>query len=105
MIRTLTILTAALVLSVGLSASSMVWDATGNNQFGTLNLSTGTFSEMSNFGFTPAGLGEIGDALYTGAGANALLGEPNQRSAARDWQFVERCPITFSAPRRRAFTW
>ncbi len=64
MIRTLTVLTA-LVFSGGLFADTLVWDTTGSNQFGKLDLSTGNFSQVSNFGFTAAGLGEIGDTVYT----------------------------------------
>ncbi len=81
MIRTLTFL-SALAFSGGLFASSMVWDATGNNQFGTLNLSAGNFTEISNLGFTPAGLGEIGDALYTVPFQSTTLYSVNQTTGA-----------------------
>jgi PEP-CTERM motif len=64
MIRTLTVFTA-MFFSSGVFASPIVWDTTGNNLFGTIDLSTGNFTELSNFGFTASGLGEIGDALYT----------------------------------------
>jgi hypothetical protein len=86
MIRTLTVLAAALVVSIGLpaglSATPLVWEATGNNLFGTLNLSTGTFAELTNFGFTPTGLGEIGDALYTGEFGGSTLYSVNQTNGA-----------------------
>jgi PEP-CTERM motif len=82
MIRTFTILTAVLVFSAGLSASPIVWDATGNNLFGKLDLGTGTFTEISNLGFTPAGLGAIGESLYTADGGGSTLYSVNQNTGA-----------------------
>ncbi|MDQ2842772.1 MAG: lactonase family protein [Acidobacteriota bacterium] len=62
-----------LTLSGCAFADNMAWDAVGNNQFGKLDLSTGNFSPISNFGFTAAGLGQIGDVLYTAIeGGNTL---------------------------------
>jgi hypothetical protein len=80
--RIFRILTAGLILSLGLSATPLVWEATGNNLFGTLNLSNGTFTELSNFGFTPSGLGEVGDALYTSEFGGSTLFSINQTSGA-----------------------
>jgi len=56
-----------LALSIGAFADTVVWDAIGNgtNQFGSLDLNNGNFSHVSNLGFTPDGLGEIGQTLYT----------------------------------------
>jgi hypothetical protein len=72
MIRTLTVLTA-LIFSGGLFASPLVWDATGNNQLGKLDLSTGAFTLVTDLGFTPAGLGEVGNALFTADGGGSTL--------------------------------
>ena len=54
-----------LLFSSGACADTMVWDTAGNNQFGKLDLDNGSFSLLSDFGFTAAGLGEIGDTVYT----------------------------------------
>lgn len=82
MIRIPRILTAGLVLSLGLSATPLVWEATGNNLFGTLDLSTGAFNQVSNLGFTPSGLGEVGDALYTADFQGSTLYSVNQTTGA-----------------------
>lgn len=82
MIRIFAILTAGLVLSIGLSATPLVWEATGNNQLGTLNLSNGAYTDVTNLGFTPAGLGEVGDALYTSDFGGSTLYSVNQSNGA-----------------------
>jgi len=46
-------------------AATMAWDVTQTHKFGTLNLTTGQFSQVSNFGFTPGGIGEVSGSLYT----------------------------------------
>ncbi len=56
---------AALALSTCAFADTMTWVATGANQFGTLDLNTGSYSTISDLGFIPAGLGEIGSTVYT----------------------------------------
>jgi hypothetical protein len=78
MIRTLTVLTAALAFSTGLMADTIVWDTTASDQFGKLDLQTGVFTPTQNFGFFAAGLGEIGDALYTADGGGTTLYSVNQ---------------------------
>jgi hypothetical protein len=82
MIRTFKILATGLILAFGLSATPLVWEATGNNQFGTLDLSTGAFTQLSNLGFTPSGLGEVGDALYTSEFGGSTLYSVNQTTGA-----------------------
>jgi hypothetical protein len=55
-------------------ATPIAWDVTQTHLFGKLNLGTGQFSQISNFGFTPAGIGEIGNSLFTtDAGGKTLF--------------------------------
>lgn len=81
MIRIITILTAGLILSLGLSATPLVWDATADNMLGKLDLSTGVFTQTASLGFTPAGLGEVGDALFTADGGGSTLYFVDQNTA------------------------
>ncbi len=63
--RKLLILGMAFALSGCAFADTLVWDANGIDQFGTLNVRTGEFTQVSDLGFIPAGLGEIGQNVYT----------------------------------------
>ena len=59
------LISAALLFTSVAAADTMAWDVTGQNTFGKLNLNTGTFTQVANFGFTSAGLGEANGYLYT----------------------------------------
>lgn len=77
-------LTLALACSFSpcMLADTMAWDVTQSNQFGTLNLSTGEYSQISDLGFTPSGLGQLGNTLYTAVGGGTALYSINQNSGA-----------------------
>ncbi len=81
--RSITVL-SFLALSVSAFADTVAWDAIGNgtNQFGSLDLNNGNFSLVSNLGFTPDGLGEIGQTLYTAASGGTGLYTVNTKSGA-----------------------
>ncbi len=66
LLRTLTFL-GTFALSSCLYADSFAWETTGQNMnnFGKVDLSTGSFSTVGSFGFQAAGLGEIGSTVYT----------------------------------------
>jgi len=51
----------------------LVWDVTGQNLFGKLNLSTGEFTQVSNVGFIAAGLAGLGNHVYTAASGGVGL--------------------------------
>jgi PEP-CTERM motif len=75
---------AALACSSGVFADTVAWDATGNNLFGSLDLTTGAFNEVSNLGFTPAGLGQIGSTIYTAnSGGMSLYSIDTQTGAVK----------------------
>ena len=57
--------TAFLALSSCAFADAVAWVTDGSANFGKLDLNTGSYSQTSNFGFVGAGLGEIGNTLYT----------------------------------------
>ncbi len=59
------LIVATLAFSSSVFADTVAWEATGDNLFGSLDLNTGSFNQVSNLGFTPAGLGEVGGNLYT----------------------------------------
>jgi hypothetical protein len=70
------------VLSSAAYADTMAWDVTETHQFGTANLTTGEFTQIGDLGFTPAGLGQIGQNLYTADGGGTTLYSINQYSGA-----------------------
>ena len=74
------LIAAALFLAFGGAsfADTVAWDVTQTHNFGTLDLTTGQFNQVSNFGFTPAGIGEIGGShpVYH----RRLVGLPCSRS-------------------------
>jgi hypothetical protein len=63
-------------------AGTVVWDVTGQNTFGKLDLNTGTFSQISDFGFMAAGMGEIGSTLYTALSGGPALFKVNTMTGA-----------------------
>jgi PEP-CTERM motif-containing protein len=63
-------------------ASTMAWDVTQTHKFGTLNLATGQFSQISNFGFTPGGIGEVGGSIFTTDGGGNTLFSINKTTGA-----------------------
>ncbi|MDQ2712822.1 MAG: PEP-CTERM sorting domain-containing protein [Acidobacteriota bacterium] len=73
---------AALALSTCAFADTMAWVATGDAHFGTVDLNTGAYSQTSAFGFQAAGLGEIGNSLYTGAEGSTTLYSVNPTTGA-----------------------
>jgi PEP-CTERM motif len=73
---------AALACSSAVFADTVAWDATGNNLFGSLDLTTGEFTQVSNLGFTPAGLGQIGSTIYTATAGGMTLYSINTQSGA-----------------------
>jgi hypothetical protein len=69
--RTLTnawipLLCAALLFAMpsAANAASTTYVMTESGDFGTLNLSTGSFIKLGNSGLTPAGMRELGSNLY-----------------------------------------
>jgi hypothetical protein len=56
----------AIIASSGqASADPWAYEATANNAFGLVDLSTGAFSQISSLAFQPAGFAEVGSSLYT----------------------------------------
>ena len=64
---------AAFAISGCAFADSAAYIATGANEFGTVDLNTGSFNDIGNLGFTVAGLGEINGTLYTGLEGGTTL--------------------------------
>ncbi len=76
---------AALFLAFGGAsfADTVAWDVTQTHNFGKLDLTTGQFNQISNFGFTPAGIGEIGNrTLYTTDAGGSTLFSIDQTTGA-----------------------
>ncbi len=67
----------AVLAFVGLSsfafADNLAWVAAGSQNFGTIDLNTGSFSQISSLGFMPSGLGELGNTVYTTAQGGTTL--------------------------------
>jgi len=53
--------------TVTLSAGTIVYEDTSSSQFGTINLSSGVFSQIGSLSQVNTGLGVSGNGLYTGA--------------------------------------
>ena len=54
-------------------ADSSAYIATLANEFGTVNLNTGSFNDIGNLGFAVSGLGEVNGTLYTGLEGGTTL--------------------------------
>jgi hypothetical protein len=80
---------AALVLTSSSFAATMAWEVTGMDTFGTIDLSNGNFNHISNLGFLPAGLGQVGGALFTAleGGTRPVQIEHGDRNSDRGGQF------------------
>lgn len=82
--RSLTLLTFLAVAGCAF-ADSVAWEVTGQNHFGMADLSTGSFNMVSNIGFIAAGLGEIGNTVYTANSGGMGLYSINTNTGATSW--------------------
>ncbi len=57
-------LTSILAFAPAASTQNTIYAMTVNGVFGSLNLTTGTFTQLGNAGITPAGMAGLGGALY-----------------------------------------
>ncbi|MBV8866569.1 MAG: PEP-CTERM sorting domain-containing protein [Acidobacteriaceae bacterium] len=73
---------AALAFSGFASADPVAWDVTGQNQFGSLDLSNGNFAPITTFPFIAAGLGVDGGSVYTAVEGGLGLYSVSQTNGA-----------------------
>src|SRR5579883_147432 len=76
------LISAALLFSSAALGDTLAWDVTGQNTFGTLDHNTGNFNQVANFGFTPAGIGEVNGVLYTSLSGGTQLYQVNPVNGA-----------------------
>lgn len=86
MLRTAAITVAGVLLFLGSQraarADSIAYMATGSDNFGTLDLKTGVYTQLGNMGLLLSGLGAVGGNLYGGAYHTSTLYQVNLANAS-----------------------